>query len=379
MTNAVRPVDTPDALYAARKALRMTQAELAVALRLSGNGERTVRRWEKGEIPISGPAQIAIERLLEIEESNSGMIDQQNYEEIPKATHRGTLRIGDLEIPCAVLSDGRRVLSENGIASALGGRSGAAKRLKTKSEEGGIPIAVFLASKSLEPFIDDSLSGGPLRPVEYLSGDIRVEGYAAEALPEICNIWLRAREAGVLNDQQRNRAQAAEILVRGLAEVGVIALVDEATGYQETRNREALQAILDRYLKKEFAAWAKRFPDEFYREIFRLRGWNWAAMSVARPGVVGKYTNDLVYERLAPGILEELQAKNPIQEDGRRKVRHHQYLSDDVGHPALAQHLHAVIGLMRASADWDQFKMMIDRAFPKKGAQLELILNEDAA
>lgn len=294
----------------------------------------------------------------------------------PLATHRGTLRIGQMEIPCAVLKDGRRVLSENGIANALGGRSGAAKRLKTEAEKTGAHMPVFLASQSLKSFIPGDLWDGPLMPIIYKSGDTVVEGYPAEALPEICNIWLNARQAGVLNPQQRDRAQAAEILIRGLAEVGIIALVDEATGYQNTRDREALQAILDKYLRKEFAAWAKRFPDEFYREIFRLRGWDWNAMSVARPGVVGKYTNDIVYERLAPGILDELQHRNPVLESGHRKAQHHRLLTDDIGHPALAQHLHAVIGLMRASATWEGFKSLLDRAFPKKGTQMTLLLED---
>ena len=100
-------------------------------------------------------------------------------------------------------------------------------------------------------------------------------------------------------------------------------------------------------------------------------------MSIARPGVVGRYTNDIVYERLAPGILEELQRLNPSQEDRGRARKHHQYLTDDIGHPALAQHLHAVIGLMRASATWDQFRTLLDRAFPKKGTQLDLLLSDD--
>ena len=295
------------------------------------------------------------------------------------ATHKGTLRIGDVKIPCAVLKDGRRVLSESGIAESLGGRSGAAKRLKYEMEKDGAHLPVFLASRSLLPFISKDLLAGPLQPLTYRSGENEreVTGYAAEALPEICNIWLQARQDGLLNPQQADRAQAAEIVMRGLAELGIVALVDEATGYQSVRDKDALQAILDKYLQKEFAAWAKRFPDAFYREIFRLRGWDWNAMSVARPGVVGKYTNDIVYERLAPGILEELQNRNPVTETGARKQRHHQYLTDDVGHPALAQHLHAVIGLMRASANWDPFKTMLDRAFPKKGQQLNLILNED--
>ena len=293
------------------------------------------------------------------------------------ATHRGRLRIGPVEIPCAVLKDGRRVLSGTGIANALGGRSGAAKRLKTEVEKDGAHLPVFLASRSLLPHVSKDLMEGPLKPITYRSGDGEVEGYAAEALPEICNIWLQARQDGNLNPQQADRAQAAEIVMRGLADLGIIALVDEATGYQDTRDHDALQAILDKYLRKEFAAWAKRFPDEFYREIFRLRGWSWNAMSVARPGVVGKYTNDIVYERLAPVILDELQQINPKQETGNRPRKQHQHLTDDIGHPALAQHLHAVIGLMRASTTWEQFMTMLNRAFPKKGTQIELLLNDD--
>lgn len=108
------------------------------------------------------------------------------------ATHRGKLRIGPVEIPCAVLKDGRRVLSGTGIANALGGRSGAAKRLKTEAEKSGAHMPVFLASKSLLPYVFKELTDGPLKPITYQSGDGEVEGYAAEALPEICNIWLQA-------------------------------------------------------------------------------------------------------------------------------------------------------------------------------------------
>jgi hypothetical protein len=150
-----------------------------------------------------------------------------------------------------------------------------------------------------------------------------------------------------------------------LAHVGILALVDEATGYQEVRDRRALQAILDKFLKKEFAAWAKRFPDEFYQEMFRLRGWQWRGMKVNRPSIVGHYTNDLVYERLAPGIRDELERRNPKDEKGNRSVKHHQWLTEDIGHPALAQHLYATIGFMRAAATWDQFYRMMQRAFPK--------------
>ena len=161
--------------------------------------------------------------------------------------------------------------------------------------------------------------------------------------------------------------------MRGFARVGIIALVDEATGYQELRDRAALQEILDRYLRKEFAAWAKTFPDEFYREIFRLRGWVWRGMRVNRPQCVAAYTKNLVYARLAPRILKELEERNPSI-NGRRKSKHFQWLTEDIGHPVLAQHLHAIIGLMRVADEWSGFMKMVNRAFPKRGDSLQMPL-----
>jgi hypothetical protein len=80
----------------------------------------------------------------------------------------------------------------------------------------------------------------------------------------------------------------------------------------------------------------------------------------------------LVWERLAPGILEELETRNPKDDQGRRKGRHHQLLTDEIGHPALAQHLHAVVSFMRASSTWDNFYRLMNRAFPPKGQTIEM-------
>lgn len=289
----------------------------------------------------------------------------------PKAEYTGEIRIGELSIQCAVLPDGRRVLSQRGVGRALGrGYGGADWR---RGDGGGI-LPFYIAAKTLIPFISNDLLVLVKDPIPYQHGKGGgvAHGIEASALPQICDVWLKAREAGVLSEPQKVVAAKAEVLMRGLAHLGVVALIDEATGYQEVRDRQALQAILDKYLAKELAAWAKRFPDDFYREIFRLRGWAWNQLR--RPGVVAAWTKDLVYARLAPGILGELEARNPITEKGRRKSRHHQWLTEDIGHPALAQHLHAVIGLMRASDTWDSFKRLVDRAFPKKGDNLGLDL-----
>lgn len=296
---------------------------------------------------------------------------------VPKATHQGEIRIGELVLQCAVLPDGRRVLSQRGVGRALGrayGGSDWRRADQGSSDGGGGKLPFFLASKKILPFISNELMLLVNEPIEYQHGQGGgvAHGVEATALPQICDVWLKARQAGVLNRPQEVVAQRAEVLMRGLAHVGVIALIDEATGYQEVRDRQALQAILDRFLAKELAAWAKRFPDEFYKEIFRLRRWKWNTLR--RPGVVAAYTKDLVYSRLAPGVLDELERKNPVLPSGRRASKHHQWLSEDVGHPALAQHLHAVIGLMRAADTWDIFMRLVDRAFPKRGNNLELDL-----
>ena len=290
----------------------------------------------------------------------------------PEAAHEGTLKIGDLEIPCAVLEDGTRVLSERGVTKALGGKRGGSHWLRRK--EGGADLPVFLSANNLRPFIDKDLEMALNEPILYRpkGGGGTAFGRKAELLPTICDVLLKARAAKALRPNQKHIAAQAEILVRGFAHVGIIALVDEATGFQAIRDREALQEILDRFLRKELAAWAKRFPDEFYEQLFKLKGWQWKGMKVNRPQVVGHYTNDLVYERLAPGILDELRARNPRDDKGRRKHKFQQWLTEDVGHPALAQHLYALIGFMRACPDWKQFYGMVQRAFPKKGDVLFL-------
>jgi hypothetical protein len=294
----------------------------------------------------------------------------------PRAEHEGVLKIGDLEIPCAVLEEGTRVVSERGITKALGGKRGGSHWRRMK--EGGADLPVFLSANNLRPFIDNDLGLALKEPNLYRpkSGGGTAHGRKAELLPKICEVLLKARDAGALKPSQEHIAAQAEIMVRGFAHVGIIALVDEATGFQAIRDRDTLQTILDKFLRKELAAWAKTFPDEFYQQIFRLRGWQWKGMHVNRPQVVAHWTDDLVYKRLAPRILEELRVLNPKNQRGQRKHKHFQWLTEDVGHPALAQHLYALIGFMRASSNWKQFYDMIQRAFPKRGDVLFLPFGE---
>ncbi|HEY3316586.1 MAG TPA: P63C domain-containing protein [Bacillota bacterium] len=299
--------------------------------------------------------------------------------QIPRATHVGEIKIGDLVLPCAVLGDGTRVFSETGMAKALGRTRGGSPSKRSVSKEAGVYLPVFMSAKNLQPFIDEGLKLGVSNPIRYRAREgFMAYGIKAAVIPEICTVFLKAREAGALLSNQEHIAERAEVIVRGLAHVGIIALVDEATGYQADRDRDALHRLLEAYVSKEFLPWTKEFPDEFYEEMFRLMGWQYSPPQVKRPKLVGALTSQLVYEKLPPGVLDELRQLNPVTEKGYRKKRHHQYLTADIGHPHLQSHVAVITALMRASSSWAGFRRLFGRAFPGRQIELDFGLEDEA-
>lgn len=69
----------------------------------------------------------------------------------------------------------------------LGGRSGASKRIKTKTTEGGAPLPIFLAPSQLKSYITKELNNGPLTSIIYSEDGKEVVGYQAEILPTVDN------------------------------------------------------------------------------------------------------------------------------------------------------------------------------------------------
>lgn len=295
---------------------------------------------------------------------------------VPQASYEGVVGIGEKHIYAAVLPEGKRLLSQGQFLQAIG-RSRTPKGGTGALTVDGLPF--FLQAEQLSPFISEELRLSTA-PVFFKGKDGRKQvGYDAEILPQVCEVYLKYRDAlyadgNKVPSQFDHIVKACDVLMRGLARLGIVALIDEATGYQQVRARDALQAYLDRFLRKELAAWVKTFPDEFFVQLFRLKKWQWKGTS-RRPGVVGIYINDLIYDRLGPGVLQELQRRNP-SENGRRKAKHFQWLTENIGNPALAQHMYATIGFMRSFDHWDDFKRAFYRAYPKKGENLALALND---
>lgn len=293
---------------------------------------------------------------------------------IAQATHQGILTISGIKIRSYVLQDGTRLLSRIDFIRALG-RTGKAKGGRKYDREFGIPV--FLSAKNLKPFINKDLDENSTPIIFKDLKGIKSIGYKAELLPTVCYVFVDAAEAKKLNSMQTHIFERSKLLIRGFATVGIIALVDEATGFQDIRTKQALQEILEKFIARELRPWVKTFPNEFYEELFRLRKWPYKASSFSRPAVVGKDTNDLIYSRLAPSVLQELQRQTPRNEKGRLKSHLHRRLTEEFGHPKLREHISIVVALMKVSSSWSAFIKHIDKALPKYGHTYQIPFDEE--
>lgn len=291
----------------------------------------------------------------------------EEFEELPEELMQGTLTIGDAEIKCYVLDDKRRVLSQATMISALDMSYGSPGPGNTGRSSDR--LVRFTQGNRLAPYIDEDLRAKVEEPIKFrmktsVHGREVAYGYEAETLVRLCRAVLEADRDDVLQAQQKHIAQACALLMSAVAVVGIIALVDEATGYQYEREKAALAEVLEAFVAKELAAWVNTFPPEYYREMARLRHLRYDPSSTKRPRLFGKLTAQIVYKRLAPGVLEELQSLNPSDDKGQRRHRHHQWLTRDIGHPKLRDHISKVITIMQLSDTWEQFVAGLDRVVP---------------
>ena len=286
-----------------------------------------------------------------------------------KITHEGEINLGGFSIPAYVLEDGTRVLSGHGMQRSL--------LLTDDRDGGGSRLATILSQKTLEPYIYREKVQADYEPLICYKGSQKINGYEATVLIDICDAFLEARKHIDLASRQQRIADQCEILVRGFARLGLIALIDEATGYQHDREKDELQKILDKYISEQLMPWQKTFPDIYYQELFRLNGWDFTVKGIKkRPSVIGKWTNKLIYEQLPPGVLEELKNKTPKSTKGNRTSRYFQSLTDDYGSPHLRGQLTQVITLFQLSDNmkhmWLQFDKLLTRQSGYEQLELEL-------
>ncbi len=299
--------------------------------------------------------------------------EKKEIEIIEKATHFGKWVIdknNDLSIDCYVTSDSRRVLSLRGTARAMGLTGGGSNALVRNLKSNWIQPYL---SESLKQWLND-IDNNNISVMNGIRKGHTFIPFDGELFVDVCKAYVVAKNDGVFDGSQWSKqSEVADKLLgvmSAFAKVGIVALIDEITGYQEERDKDELQKLLAKYVRAEFLPWARRFPEEFYIEMFRLKGWEYKGN--AKPPIVGKVTNYLIYERLPEGLLDELQKKNPVDKtSNRRRHKHHQYLTESTGIPHLDKHLVSIITLMRACDTWEEFNKLFKKSF-NIPTQLEL-------
>ncbi|KAB8306855.1 hypothetical protein EH227_18015 [Rouxiella chamberiensis] len=282
---------------------------------------------------------------------------------LPTVINEGYLRIGDAELEVAVLDNGDRVVSAASVFTALGRtRRGNKKHLEEQRLIDGIQTPAFMDAINLLPYINHELKGVIPRVEFKTKSGLVKDGYKAVILPLVGDLYLRAREDGAIKTkEQQSVAQKAEILVRSLAKVGVIALVDEATGYQKERERDALARLLEEFIAKEMRPWVSTYPAEFFEELCRLRGVPFKA-NMRRPQYFGHLVNNITYDRMAPDLRNALKEEKAKAKKSGAKM--HQFLSDGTGFSMLQKRLNGVTTLMQASDTYDGFIDLLDKVHP---------------
>lgn len=334
----------------------MTEAGLSNAI----NGSATRTTLEK-------VAKVLDVTVMDLLATNGVLKAKYGSEKTP-------LKIGNLSIPCYVLEDGTRVFSGRGMQKILGSESQSGQWLSTFVGKKELFNYFGAGENSILERVNTPIkfcrnAAGGSQPITY--------GYEVTILVDICSAIIDANRAGDFNDEKIVRN--ADIIIRAVAKVGIIALVDEVTGYEKDKNRakDELQKFFEAFLYDEAGKWVKTFNDQFFEDIYKMRHWNWGK-TAKKPSVVGTWINDIVYERIAPAVYEELRRKNPKDSKGNRKYKHHQFLTDEVGKPKLQQHLEALHALAVVSNyDWATFMTYVDRAYPKQYQELSDILEAE--
>lgn len=286
-----------------------------------------------------------------------------------KIIHEGEIVLGETIIPCYVLEDGTRVLSGNAMQNAL-------KLQEEYETKSGTRLARYLNQKTLEPFIYKGKNPDHYSPIECYKGTQKINGYEATILADICEAFLEARNNINLSTRQKIIADQCEILIRGFARVGIVALIDEATGYQYERERFELQKILTAYVSEEILKWQLTFTDDFYKEIFRLWGVPFIPKYIKnKPSFIGKLTIKYIYDQMPKGVIERVKDNIGKTENGNWKFRWHQSLTSDVGREHLRKQIIEVTTLMSVSESKEQFNYLFKKKYNDE-PQLQLEFNE---
>ena len=258
-------------------------------------------RWKKyyakhGKPERKPTDQRTLEKTRKTREKMKEAADEGQRKAMAHSMLEGELSFGTLTFGCHVLNDGRRVITQTEIVRAITG---------TQASN----LSRYLARN---PLVQNNFGHRPPIRFSIPGRSVIATGFEATAMIEICDIYLEARGRGMLRESQMKLAVRAEVIIRSCAKLGIVALIDEATGYQDLRAKNALRLKLQAFIAEELQEWAKVFPDEFWLELARLEGIRYSARN--RPLRWGKYVMAFVYDAIDKDVGKQLRSKEPESE-----------------------------------------------------------------
>lgn len=330
----------------------------------------TISDWELGRKEPRPKNKIKIATLYgcEVEElfvgdQGCGLFDgveeeesqQENPYESPFAKYIGELELGSALVDCYVLDTEDRVVSFRGTLKAIAGR------------EGG-NLAEYIGVQGLKPYINSELVLAETITFTIPGTQYKGKGIAAENFLDICRAYVHALQDNALKtDRQIQIAIQCSILLASCAKVGLIALIDEATGYQYERAENSLQLKLKAFVADEMRGWEKTFPDELWEQFGRLTKWKGALHS--RPKWWGKLVIELIYTALDAEVAAYLKDNKPPPAHGRN---YHQWLTENYGLKQLVTHIYEIIGMAKACDDMKELQAKVAYHYRNEPMQLKL-------
>ncbi|MGN7409441.1 P63C domain-containing protein [Sporosarcina sp. SAFN-010] len=303
----------------------------------------------------------------ELVEKNTEGLNIGNFIELPRAiVNESKFYIGETVLTGAVLSDGRRIIKDTSLFTALD------RTRKGETRVEGFPP--IIGSKSLANLLTTMYPRNieQVMPFEVAQFNGSTgKWYDANTIPIICDLYMEAEKQGLITKNQEHVLEKAKVLLRSLAKVGITALIDEATNYQDVRGKDELQLLLEQFIAEELRPYSKEFRSEYFEQLFKLYGVPYDPTTSKRPLYFAKFTRKYVYDLLPPNVWDEIDKQNPLIYDeekdrSKRKFHIHRFLSKDHGIRYLREHLESLIPVMKLSKDMDDFKVNFQEVYRDK-------------
>lgn len=258
----------------------------------------------------------------------------------------GRISIGGVDVNFYVLDDGSRIADMEAAKKGLG--LSAERLLRIPGVPDTLPSSVLAHAKKQLVFRENETA----QPKPCV---------LAEVIVHLCAATLSVRRANGLANDDLMYGNFAEMLLADVATKAARVFVDAITGSVMPKDSDPGDAMMSTITQPYF----RTYPDEFYDELYRLRGLGAVPNYGKHPSYFGNLTNNIIYKRFAPGVLAALKDNSPRSEGtGKHRRKLFQMLSPDKQTELQEDYLPTVIEIMKSCDTFDEFIGKLDERFP---------------